>query len=129
MRKIPGFLMLLVPLVIVTPAFAQGVEITAPPPRRERLVVPPGDHEQATRPSDAGYYARTPGVRHDPTFIGPLSRKTPTGRLGVAGWTSPASPVGTSQVHRESTGWLALGVAIEWGAPRTVKPAARRRAR
>jgi hypothetical protein len=117
-------------LVIVTPGFAQEVEITAPPPQRERFVVPPGDHEQATRPSDADYYPRTPGVRHDPAFIGPLSRKTQTGRVGVAGWTSPASPVGASQLHGEITGWLALGVAIEWGGPRAVKPpAARPRAR
>jgi hypothetical protein len=117
------------PLAMVTPAFAQEVEITAPPPPRERLVVPPGDHDQATRPSDADYYARTPGVRHAPTFIGPLSRKTQTGRVGAAGWTSPASPVGALQVHREITGWLAFGVALEWGGPRAAKPAAKPRAR
>jgi hypothetical protein len=129
MRKILTLLGVFLPLVTVAPGSAQEVEITAPPPARERLVVPPGDHEQATRPSDAEYYPRTPGVRHDPAFIRPLSRKTQTRRVGAAGWTSPASPVGPSQLHGETTGWLAFGVAVEWGGPRTVKPAARPRKR
>ena len=117
MRQMLTLLVIPLPLAVSPPALAQGVVITAPPPQRERFVVPPGDHRQATRPSDANYYSRTPGVRHDPTFLRPLSRRTETGRAGAAGWTSPASPVGTSQLDREVTGWFAAGVAVQWGGP------------
>jgi hypothetical protein len=116
-------------VVVAMPALAQQVEITAPAPPRERLVIPPGDHQQATRPSDADYYPRTPGVRHDPGFVSRLSRKTTTGRVGLAGWTSPATPVAARQLNREVTGWFALGFAIEWGGPAPPVPAARPAAR
>lgn len=104
---------------------AQQVEIEAPPPRAERapIVVPPGDHYEMTRPSDADHYRNAPKVRYDPTFIGPLSQRfeTPggtTGRAGIAGWTAPQTPVGAeSTAHREVNGWFALGFAIEWGGP------------
>jgi hypothetical protein len=122
-------LLVLVPLMAGAPALAQEVEITAPPPQRERLVIPPGDHEQVTRPSDADYYSRTPAVRQDPAFFRPLSRRTEAGRVGVAGWTAPAPPVSAAQLHREVTGWIAVGVAIEWGAPLASRPAVRPRAR
>jgi hypothetical protein len=116
------------------PAVAQQVDITAPrPPRRplEPIVIPPGDHGQATRPSDADYYPQPPLVRHDPAFIAPLSKKieTPggTGRLGAAGWTAPNPPVGAAQTgHREVAGWFGFGFAFEWGGP---PPPAKRPAR
>lgn len=60
-------------------------------------------------------------VRHDPAFIGPLSNKTEsprsTGRVGIAGWTSPNTPVGSAQNYREITGYFAFGFALEWGGP------------
>ncbi len=105
-------------------ALAQEVEIEAPSPVQPRapIVVPPGDHYQMTRPSDADYYRQPPRVRYDPTFVGPLSAKrqtpTTTGRLGVAGWTSPNTPVGPMANHqREVAGWFAFGLAFEWGGP------------
>jgi hypothetical protein len=105
-------------------AVAQPVEITAPTPSvrpPEPIVIPPGDHGQATRPSDADYYPKPPMVRHDPTFIGPMSSKTETlrstGRVGFAGWTAPTPPVGSAQTWQEVTGYFALGFAIEWGGP------------
>jgi hypothetical protein len=122
-------LVVLISLGVGASALAQEVEITAPPPPRERLVIPPGDHEPATRPSDADHYWRTPGARQDPSFVRPLSRKTARGRAGVASWTSPATPVGAAQLHREVTGWFALGLAIEWGGPSALAPAARPRPR
>jgi hypothetical protein len=102
---------------------AQEVEIKAPsPPTRpqEPLVIPPGDHGQATRPSDADHYPSAPKVRHEPAFIGPLSSKRAdgSGRQGVAGWTSPGTPLNAgSQITRESSGWFAFGFAFEWGGP------------
>ena len=116
-------------VAVASPARAQQVEITAPAPSRERPVIPPGDHQQATRPSDADYYPRTPGVRQDPGFVSRLSRKTATGRAGLAGWTSPATPVAALQLNREVTGWFVLGFAVEWGGPATPAPAARPAAR
>jgi len=103
---------------------AQEVEIKAPAPSTrapEPIIIPPGDHGQATRSSDADYYPNPPRVRHEPAFIGPLSakRQSPesSGRMGVAGWTSPTTPVGPSQITRESTGAFAFGFAFEWGGP------------
>lgn len=126
--------LLLIALAVLgaAPAGAQQVDITAPEPRRARepVLVPPGDHYNATRPSDADYYPETPRVRHDPTFITPLSSKTEgpggPGRAGIAGWTSPNTPVGAAQTgRREVTGWFALGFAFEWGGPPPAKHPAR----
>ncbi|HSE91676.1 MAG TPA: hypothetical protein VLF19_00090 [Methylomirabilota bacterium] len=114
----------------VAPAVAQQVDITAPVPRRtapvpdrerEAVVLPPGDHRDVTRPSDADYYPRGPRVRHDPAYIVPLSSRIAegTGRAGIAGWTAPNTPASGSEASgfREVTGWFALGIAVEWGGP------------
>jgi hypothetical protein len=103
----------------------EQVDITAPsPPRRapEPIVIPPGDHGEATRPSDADYYPQSPKVRHAPAFVGPLSVKTEsargTGRLGLTGWTAPGTPVGAALTgHREVSGWFAFGFTYEWNGP------------
>ncbi len=112
------------------PALAQQVEIRVTPPPRppEPPVIPPGDHYQVTRPSDADFYPEGTRVRLDPAFIGPLSQKietpTGTGRVGIAGWTAPNTPVGTRQLgYHEVPGWFAFGFAFEWGGP---PPPARR---
>src|SRR2546426_5206704 len=86
MRMVLGGL-LVVLLFMTGSAFAQQIEIKAPTPERPRqpLVVPPGDHFQMTRPSDADNYPSPPLVNYDPAFIEPLSKKietpTSTGRL------------------------------------------------
>src|SRR6185503_13452843 len=74
-------------------AGAQQVNITAPAPPREGVVIdgiltPPLQYE-ITRPDDSRYLPPGPHVHHDPAFIEPLSVGTETGRYGVAGWTSP----------------------------------------
>ncbi len=111
-------------LVTVAPALAQQIEIQAPAPERPRepLVVPPGDHFQTTRPTDADFYSTPPRVNYDPAFIGPASTKietpTSTGRMGFAGWVSPNTPIGSeASGWRGDTGWFVLGFAIEWGGP------------
>ncbi len=122
-----GLLLMAVP---ASPTRAQQVEIEAPAPRPERgpVVVPPGDHYDMTRPSDADYYPSAPRVRYDPTFIGPMSQRfeTParrTGRAGLAGWTAPQTPVGAESTgHREVNGWFAFGFAVEWGGPPARRP-------
>ncbi len=43
---------------------------------------------------------------------------TSTGRMGLAGWVSPNTPIGSeASGWRGDTGWFALGFAIEWGGP------------
>jgi len=123
MRMVLGGL-LVVLLFMTGSAFAQQIEIKAPTPERPRqpLVVPPGDHFQMTRPSDADNYPSPPLVNYDPAFIEPLSKKietpTSTGRFGFAGWVSPNTPIGAEVTGwRQDSGWFALGFAIEWGGP------------
>ena len=119
-------------LLLATPTWAQEVEITKPAPptklERERNVIPPGLYDE-TRPSDADHYPRGGQVQYDPAFIGPLSRKletpTSTGRAGMAGWSSPNTPVGPpSSGWREVSGWFAGGLSFTWhGPPPTRRPA------
>jgi hypothetical protein len=119
-------------VLLVTPALAQEVEIRkpAPPPvREERDVIPPGLYEE-TRPSDADKYPRGGQVQHDPAFVKSAStrRETPTstGRYGIAGWTSPTTPAGSSgSGWNEISGYFSFGFAATWDGPPPVRrPAA-----
>ncbi len=131
MRMAACALTLLATIGLAVPTGAQQVDITAPGPQRSRepVVIPPGDHYSATRPSDGNFYPRGPRVRHDPAYIGPLSSKTAdgTGRVGVAGWTAPNTPANGSEASgfREVTGWFAVGFAVEWGGPPSGRPPVR----
>lgn len=106
-------------------AVAQQVDITASPPPRERGVggvIEHGLQYEITQPDDASHLPPGPRVHHDPAFIGPLSRPTQTptttGRMGIAGWTSPSVTVASpASGGREVTGYFALGFAFEWGGP------------
>jgi hypothetical protein len=106
-------------------AAAQQVDVTASPPARERGVggvIEPGLQYEITQPDDASYVPPGPRVHHDPAFIGPLSvstqTPTTTGRMGIAGWTSPSVMVASpASGGREVTGYFALGFAFEWGGP------------
>jgi hypothetical protein len=111
-----------------TPVWAQQVEIekpappTAPAREPERDVIPPGLYDE-TRPSDADHYPRGGQVQHDPAFFGPLSsrRETPTssGRMGIAGWVSPNTPIGATfgTGWKEVSGYFALGFSATWDGP------------
>ena len=49
-------------------------------------------------------------------FVGPLTKPTRTGRVGIAAWGAP----GTATSQRgpgdpDSVGWVGAGVAAEWG--------------
>jgi hypothetical protein len=114
-------------LVVAGSAFAQEVRIEsrpAPPPV-DREIVTPGLHYDQSRPSDRDYYPEGPNVEHDPAFIAPLSQEYTTpegsGRVGVSGWTSPATPVGPTSPggigQREHSGWLGFGLSFTWGGP------------
>ena len=109
-----------------------GVQIeTAPPPTGERLpaVVPPGLHYETTRPPDGDRYSHDVRVEHDPAFIEPFAQPfgdaSGSGQFGLAGWTSPNTPVGPSVIgYREVNGWIGFGFSIVWGGPpRPARPA------
>lgn len=123
MRAVVACLVLLAALGAV-PALAQRIEIDtpAPPPAPERPIIAPAPGAEPTRPSDADYYPGGGQVGYEPAFIAPASRKihtpTQTGRIGLAGWTSPNTPVGPALAgHGEVAGWFAFGLAITWDGP------------
>ena len=116
--------------LVAAPAVAQDVKIQAPQKARER----PDTGTQTrlpydrTRPSEHDYYPDGPRVSHDPAFIEPLSTEyqgaDSSGRVGIAGWTSPNPPLGPEVIgHREVTGWFGLGFTVTWGGPPRPAPA------
>jgi len=83
--------------------YAQLVEI-APPKTRPDV------------PRAADDWRAGSSLEYGPRFIAPLSVKTDSGRVGIAGWTSPTTtvPPGRPGSH-DLTGLLGLGLATEWG--------------
>ena len=111
------------------PVLAQQIEMErpAPAPAPERRIIRPAPGAEPTRPTDADYYPGGGRVGYEPAFVAQASRKleTPrsTGRFGLAGWTSPNTPVGSAASgHDEVSGWFVFGFAIIWDGP---PPAAR----
>ena len=113
-----------------TPPPAQqqpGVEIesTAPPPRKFEIIKPEVPVNEIPRTPDADFYSTygAPTLPYDPAFIAPFTKETETGRMGLAGWTSPFGVVTFEGVdNTRQPGFLSFGFAISWGgAPR--KPA------
>src|SRR5262245_33516290 len=115
-----------VTLAVAAPAIAQqssggGIEVesVAPAPTPPFSVIrPEAPGSEPTRSTDS-YFPGVfgdPTVIHDPAFIEPFTKETETGRMGLAGWTSPVGaawddiPMGTRQ-----PGWLSFGFAITWG--------------
>jgi hypothetical protein len=115
-------------LALVAPAFAQqssggGVEVEtmAPAPTPPFSVIrPEAPGSEPTRSLDS-YFPGTfgdPTVIYDPAFIEPFTKETETGRMGLAGWTSPVGVVtGDGPMNTRQPGWLSFGFAITWGGP------------
>ena len=114
-------------LAAVGTAGAQsGVEIetTAPARPKFEIIRPEAPGSEITRPRDADIYRGDPVINYDPAFIEPFTTETETGRMGLAGWTSPVGVVTTDgPAHMRQPGWLSFGWAITWGGPPR-KPAA-----
>ena len=112
-----------------TPPPAQqqpGVEIesTAPPPRKFEIIKPEVPINEIPRTPDADFYSTygAPTLPYDPAFIAPFTQETETGRMGLAGWTSPFGVVTFEGVdNTRQPGYLSFGFAISWGGAR--KPA------
>src|SRR5439155_23244011 len=57
----------------------------------------------------------------------PIETPTTTGRVGLAGWSTPNPPlVGSDGGFREVNGWLGFGLAVRWGGPPPDKAPTRR---
>ena len=120
-------------LAFVAPAMAQSsggveVETMAPAPTPPfKVIRPEVPGSEPTRSSDSffpGVFG-DPTVTYDPAFIEPFTKETETGRMGLAGWTSPVGVVtGDGPMNTRQPGWLSFGFAITWGGPpRSVAPA------
>src|SRR5207247_8708379 len=99
---ITGFGVIAWVLLAAAPVAAQPVKIEKPAPpaeqrERERAVITPGLSGEG-RPLEADNYPRGGRVPYEPGFIRGASaeRETSasTGRVGIAGWTAPNTPVG-----------------------------------
>src|SRR5215813_11359744 len=104
-------------------ALAQsGVEVEqqAPAPPKFEIIRPEAKGTEITRPKDADIYRGDPVINYDPAFIAPFTKETETGRMGLAGWTSPFGVVTFEGVdNTRQPGFLSFGFAISWGgAPR-----------
>ncbi len=89
-----------------------GVEIesTAPaPPPKFEIIRPekPGSEPTRTLDNDFPAVFGDPTVRYDPAFIAPFTKETSTGRMGLAGWTSPVGVVTGRWSDEHAAAWLA----------------------
>ena len=106
-----------IPLTIFPPgAPAQSsIDLKTPSTPRERVAPPMPDRD---------LYPQRPSLPQAPQFIEPLTRKTETGRAGVAGFTAPNAPVGSRGASDpDNPGWAGLGFVVEWG--RSGRPGSR----
>jgi hypothetical protein len=121
------------PIAVVVVLLAAGVagaqqqfEIKAPKPQRGQEIdgiINPGLQYEITRPDDARYLPPGPHVHYEPAFVEAASVPTETGRMGLAGWTSPTAALGGTQSGaRDIIGYFAFGFAFEWGGPPPKRP-------
>jgi hypothetical protein len=100
-----------------------GVEIesTVPVPRPKfEIIRPEVPGSEPRRTTDSDFYSTfgDPVVNYDPAFIAPFTKETDTGRMGLAGWTSPTGVVDSAvPQHYREPGWLQFGFAVTWGGP------------
>jgi hypothetical protein len=113
------------------PVFAQDASIRVKAPSPAPPVTPPTLQYEVTRPSDDNYTLGGARIIYDPAFFrelsSPIETPTSTGRIGLAGWTTPNLPLGGSIAgFSEINGWLGFGFAVSWGGPPPQKPSTRR---
>jgi len=112
-RTIVALLVAGAPLTISPPSVAaQSMDLKTRPPARERV---------APSVPERDLYPQRPVLPSRPSFVGPLSRDTKTGRAGVAGFSAPNPPVGSRVAgDHDNPGWPGVGFAVEWGRPERV---------
>ena len=130
MKRAPVLATVAVLTLGFAPAFAQDARIGVKAPSPQRATLPSLQYE-ATQPSDDNYPLGSVRILYDPAFFSqfsvPVETPTSTGRMGLAGWTTPNPPLGGSGGgFREVNGWLGFGLAVSWGGPPPDKAPTRR---
>src|SRR3989442_3630575 len=103
------------------PAFAQDASIGVKAPSPQRATLPSLQYE-ATQPSDDNYPLGSVRILYDPAFFTqfsvPIETPTSTGRVGLAGWSTPNPPLGGSDGgFREGNRRPGVGLAPCRGGP------------
>ncbi|HKX04331.1 MAG TPA: hypothetical protein VJX71_17680, partial [Methylomirabilota bacterium] len=103
--RIPSIVVLLVvaaPLAVLPASVsADSLDLKTHPAERERV---------APSVPDRDLYPQRQSLPQRPQFIKPLSRSTPTGQAGVAGYTAPNPPVGSRvSGDHDNVGWPSVG--------------------
>ena len=99
-------------LMAATSVSAQQLEI----PQRDRGTLAPNEGRARPRMPGADLYPHQAPAPYEPGFVAPLTKETTTGRMGVAGWTSPNPRAGTHGAsNSQDTGWLGFGFGMVWG--------------
>ena len=105
----------IVVLLVLVAALALAPTAASADPLSLKTHPVPSDRVAPPLP-DRDLYPQRPSLPQTPKFVAPLSRRTPTGQAGVAGYTAPNPPVGSRVAgDHENPGWPSLGFAIEWG--------------
>ena len=103
-------------LLVVTGATAQQLDLQSPVPETSRDRNRHDESRTRALMPQSELYPYRPAVPYQPGFIEPLSKETATGRMGVAGWTSPNTSAGSrGAADPDNPGWPSLGFAVEWG--------------
>lgn len=100
------------------PAAEFGVRAPAPSPTPKLGLEPTHPPEEQGAREQEFYPGELVRSRHEPAFVTPFVTSVPvsstsTVRVGLSGWTAPRVPFD----FRESTGGVAFGLTIVWGAP------------
>lgn len=95
-----------------------GVRVPAPRPTPELGLEPTHPPEERGAREQEFYPGELVRSRHEPAFVTPFVADVPVSatssvRIGLSGWTAPRVPFD----FRESTGGVAFGLTILWGAP------------
>jgi len=130
MKRLAVFATVAALTLAFAPTFAQDASIGVKAPSPQRATLPSLQYE-ATQPSDDNYPLGSVRILYDPAFFTqfsvPIETPTSTGRVGLAGWSTPNPPLGGSDGgFREVNGWLGFGLAVSWGGPPPHKAPTRR---
>ncbi len=111
MKRLAVFATVAALTLAFAPTFAQDASIGVKAPSPQRATLPSLQYE-ATQPSDDNYPLGSVRILYDPAFFTqfsvPIETPTSTGRVGLAGWSTPNPPLGGSDGgFREVNGWLA----------------------
>src|SRR5205809_359036 len=96
------------------PAFGQDGSIGVKAPSPTRGATLPSLQYEATQPIDDNYPLGGVRILYDPAFFSqfsvPTETPTSTGRVGLAGWTTPNPPLGGNDGgFRDVSGWRGRG--------------------